>query len=85
MDFMPFDSDLAIDGMEVAHNLNGEIKGAFLIAWKAPKHVAGAYSRLPYIQYLDSDGEPCIASNRDRQYIAANPSDLLVENEQQQA
>ncbi len=85
MDFLPFDSESAFDYMDVIHNSGGMFIPAFLITWKEPDCVCGDYSRLPYIQYIQENGEPYSVKNRPewlKQYMPVNPADLLVINEQ---
>ncbi len=78
---IPFDAAEVSEGMDLHHESCGP---AFLIGWKPAKHdeVAGEYSRLPYIQLLDDNGEPY--THRERpdwfvKYMPVNPADLYME------
>jgi len=76
-----FNPGNAVDGMELFHNNGAGLIPAFLISWIEPGNVAGQYSRLPYIQYLNENGMPYRVKNRPawlKQYMPVNPLDLLV-------
>ncbi len=78
---IPFDAAEAFEGIDLHHITCGP---SFLIMWRPanPKLIAGPYSRLPYIQKLNDDGEPYKLSNRPqwlKQYLPVNPADLFME------
>lgn len=87
MDLLPLDISLASMGMDVIHDSNGKYIPAFIMICRHPSCVCGDYSLLPYIQYLDENGDVYGVKSRPEwlsQYMPVNPNDLLVINDKQQ-
>ena len=82
MNLNPFNVADANDGMDLFHNNGSSIIPAFLVIWRKPENIAGSYSKLPYIQYLNEDGENYTVRDGPawfKQFMPVSPLDLLVD------